>query len=72
MAVKLIYQMFAKLLSWMVLHARSDTQFKVVGSMTAVRRAEGVDAPFCDVGEVLVGPLVEPDQCDPIGIDGVR
>ena len=25
MAVKLIYQMFAKLLSWMVLHARSDT-----------------------------------------------
>jgi hypothetical protein len=24
-AVKLIYQMFAKLLSWMVLHARSDT-----------------------------------------------
>ena len=25
MAVKLIYQMFAQLLSWMVLHARSDT-----------------------------------------------
>ena len=25
MAVKLIYQMFTKLLSWMVLHARSDT-----------------------------------------------
>jgi hypothetical protein len=25
MAVKLIYQMFAKLLSWMVLHARSET-----------------------------------------------
>ena len=25
MAVKLIYQMIAKLLSWMVLHARSDT-----------------------------------------------
>ncbi len=25
MAVKLIYQMFAKLLSWTVLHARSDT-----------------------------------------------
>ena len=25
MAVKLIYQMFAKLLSWMMLHARSDT-----------------------------------------------
>ena len=25
MAVKLIYQMFMKLLSWMVLHARSDT-----------------------------------------------
>jgi putative transposase len=25
MAVKLIYEMFAKLLSWMVLHARSDT-----------------------------------------------
>ena len=25
MVVKLIYQMFAKLLSWMVLHARSDT-----------------------------------------------
>ena len=25
MAVKLIYQMFAKLLSWMVPHARSDT-----------------------------------------------
>src|SRR3954451_732085 len=25
MAVKLIYQMFAKLLRWMVLHARSDT-----------------------------------------------
>ena len=25
MAVKLIYQMFAKLLSWMVLHTRSDT-----------------------------------------------
>ena len=25
MALKLIYQMFAKLLSWMVLHARSDT-----------------------------------------------
>jgi len=25
MAVKLIYQMFAKLLNWMVLHARSDT-----------------------------------------------
>ena len=24
-AVKLIYQMFAKLSSWMVLHARSDT-----------------------------------------------
>jgi hypothetical protein len=24
-ALKLIYQMFAKLLSWMVLHARSDT-----------------------------------------------
>lgn len=24
MAVKLVYQMFAKLLSWMVLHARSD------------------------------------------------
>ena len=24
-AMKLIYQMFAKLLSWMVLHARSDT-----------------------------------------------
>jgi putative transposase len=24
-AVKLIYQMFAKLLSWMVLHTRSDT-----------------------------------------------
>jgi len=24
-AVKLIYRMFAKLLSWMVLHARSDT-----------------------------------------------
>jgi putative transposase len=24
-AVKLIYQMFAKLLSWIVLHARSDT-----------------------------------------------
>jgi aromatic ring-cleaving dioxygenase len=23
--LKLIYQMFAKLLSWMVLHARSDT-----------------------------------------------
>jgi hypothetical protein len=26
MAVKLIYQMFAQLLSWMVLHARSDCQ----------------------------------------------
>ena len=25
MAVKLIYHVFAKLLSWMVLHARSDT-----------------------------------------------
>ena len=25
MAVKLIYQVFAKLLSWMMLHARSDT-----------------------------------------------
>ena len=25
MAVKLVYQMFTKLLSWMVLHARSDT-----------------------------------------------
>ena len=25
MAVKLIYQTFVKLLSWMVLHARSDT-----------------------------------------------
>ena len=25
MALKLIYQMFAKLLSWMVLHVRSDT-----------------------------------------------
>jgi len=25
MALKLIYQMFAKLLSWMVLHIRSDT-----------------------------------------------
>ena len=25
MAVKLIYQMFPKLLIWMVLHARSDT-----------------------------------------------
>jgi hypothetical protein len=25
MSVKLIYQMFAKLLSWMVLHTRSDT-----------------------------------------------
>jgi putative transposase len=25
MAVKLIYRMFAKMLSWMVLHARSDT-----------------------------------------------
>ena len=25
MAVRLIYQVFAKLLSWMVLHARSDT-----------------------------------------------
>ena len=25
MAVKLIYQAFANLLSWMVLHARSDT-----------------------------------------------
>src|SRR6185312_10693492 len=25
MAVKLIYQMFAKLLNWMVLHARSNT-----------------------------------------------
>jgi putative transposase len=25
MAVKLIYQMLVKLLSWMVLHARSDT-----------------------------------------------
>ena len=25
MALKLIYQMFAKLLSWMALHARSDT-----------------------------------------------
>ena len=25
MAVKLIYQMFAKLLSWMVLHARSKS-----------------------------------------------
>ena len=25
MAVKLIYQMFAQLLSWMVLHARSGT-----------------------------------------------
>ena len=24
-AVKLIYQMFAKLLTWMVLHVRSDT-----------------------------------------------
>ena len=25
MALKLIYQVFAKLLSWLVLHARSDT-----------------------------------------------
>ena len=25
MAVKLIYQMLVKMLSWMVLHARSDT-----------------------------------------------
>jgi hypothetical protein len=29
MAVKLIYQMFAQLLSWMVLHARSDTAIEI-------------------------------------------
>jgi hypothetical protein len=41
--VKLIYQMFAKLLSWMVLHVRSDTanEIEILGlrhQLTASRR----------------------------------
>ena len=36
MAVKLIYQMLVKLLSWMVLHARSDTAKETRSSFCAI------------------------------------
>jgi len=56
MALKLIYQMFAKLLSWMALHARSDTaneieilvlrhQLAVLQRRTPGRGSAGTTAP---------------------------
>jgi putative transposase len=56
MAVNLIYQMFAKLLSWMVLHARSGTaneheilvlrhQLAVLRRRTPDHRSGGATAP---------------------------
>ena len=48
MAVKLIYHLFAKLLSWMVLHARSDTvneiEILVLRHQLAVLQREIIDA----------------------------
>ena len=41
MAVKLIYQMFAQLLSWIVLHARSDTATRLRSSSCAI------NWPYC-------------------------
>jgi hypothetical protein len=41
MAVKLTYQMFAKLLSWMALHARSDATRESRSSFCAI------NWPYC-------------------------
>ena len=39
MALKLIYQMFAKLLTWMVLHVRSDTANEIEILVLSQQRA---------------------------------
>ncbi len=41
-----------------------------LGRLAQVVRAEGADAPVADVGDVVVGPGVQPDQRDPLGSDG--
>ena len=59
MALMLIYRMFTKLLSWMVLCARSDTskdvEILLLRHQLAGRRLSGVD--FGPVGD-LVGPAL--------------
>jgi hypothetical protein len=53
MAVKLIYQVFAKLLNWMVLQARTDTD-----TDTDTDSVERVGPPVA-VAVVYPGPVVE-------------
>jgi len=44
-AVKLIYQVFAKLLSWMMLHARSDTTNEI--EILVLRHQLACGVPQC-------------------------
>jgi len=49
-ALKLIYQTFAKLLSWMVLHARSDTVNEVeILEVTGLPPAPALQTAMLDV-----------------------
>jgi hypothetical protein len=38
-----------------------------LGRLSQVVRAEGADAPLGHIGDVVVGPGVQPDQRDPVG-----
>ena len=53
-ALKLIYQMFAKLLSWMVLHARSDATKEI--EILVLRHQLAVLQRHTDRGHGSTGP----------------
>ena len=43
-----------------------------LGRLSQVVRAEGADPPVGHIGDVVVGPGVQPDQGDPVGRDDGR